>query len=270
VLLSRLDSAVRAHLREPFRVLDAVDSLRRSMGERARQSSPLTRWIWRAEERRVARLEADAIDAYDRVVVVSAEDAGELDAVVVSNGVSIAPLTNAPRPFDFAFWGRLGYFANADAARWLLDEIWPAIRAARPDATLLLGGADAPAAIRAADGRDGIRVISPIADVAALARSVKVAIFPIRFGTGQSNKVLEAAEAGCAIAATPKAIRGLDALTRFAHVAGDADGLAHAAVAALSDDASGVALRHAVASNFNSSDTLDRLAEIVRRREAAA
>lgn len=267
VLLSRLDACVRSQLPDGFRVLDAVDSLRRSMIERARESSPLTSWFWRAESKRVARAEASAARAYDRVVVVSEEDRAELSAVAVPNGVAIAPLGDAPRAFDFAFWGRLAYFANADAATWLLDAIWPAIRARLPRATLLLGGADVPARIRAAHGRDGITVQSPVPDIAALTRNVRVALFPVRYGTGQSNKVLEAAEGGCAIVATSKAMRGLDALARLASIADDAASLADAAVNARQN---GLALRAAVEAHYARQQTLASLVAIVRRAEAAA
>jgi glycosyltransferase involved in cell wall biosynthesis len=274
VLLSRLDPWVRAFRPDGFFVLDAIDSLRRSMAERSRESSPPARWFWRAESRRVARAEAGAVRAYDRVVVVSAEDCGELDAVAIANGVRIAPLTEGARPFDFGFWGRLAYFANADAVEWLFDEIWPAIRRRRPNATLLIAGADAPARIRAADGCNGIVVRSPAGDIAALAREVKVAIVPMRYGTGQSNKVLEAAEGGCAIVATRKAMRGLDALTKLAIIADDAQELARSAVAAIADDsrraAMGKALHDAVETSYARRQTLDRLASIVQRREVAA
>jgi len=261
VLLSRLDPWVRASLPDGLHVLDAIDSLRRSMEERAREASVLERWLWRIEGMRVGGAEAEAVRFYERVVVVSEEDCEELDAVAISNGVEIAPLGNAPRRFDFAFWGRLAYFANADAAAWLIREIWPRIRAQRPEATLLIGGADAPAAIRAAHGRDGITVQSPVDDVSALTRSVKVALFPVRFGTGQSNKVLEAAEGGCAIVATKHAMRGLDALTPYTSIAADASGLARAAVAAVPNGA----LRTAVEAHYSRAATLDRLRNVVKR-----
>lgn len=270
VLLSRLDACVRAYLPRGFRILDAIDSLQLSMSERANETAPLARWFWRAEAKRVAKIERDATPHYDRVVVVSEEDAAALNAIVVPNGVAIQPLLSAPRRYDFAFWGRLPYFANADAARWLLDEIWPAIRARKPDATLLLGGADAPAHILAAHGRDGITVQSPIRDVAALARDVRVALFPIRFGTGQSNKVLEAAEGGCAIVATPKAMRGLDALHGLAAVANDTESLAAAAVAALGHRTAGAALRHAVETHYARQQTSEELLSLIRRTDAAA
>ena len=274
VLLSRLDPWVRELLPEGIHVLDAIDSLRRSMAERSREASPLTRWFWRAEGRRVARVESEAAKVYDRVVVVSPDDCAELGAVAISNGVAIAPLTNAPRTYDFAFWGRLAYFANADAVTWLLHEIWPMIRAARPDATLLVAGADAPASIRAAHGRDGIVVQSPVDDVAALARQVRVALLPMRYGTGQSNKVLEAAEAGCAIVGTQEALRGFPALERHAVIGSDGGELARAALTTIADDerraAMAASLRAVVERDFARQTTLEQLAALVRPREAAA
>lgn len=271
VLLSRLDASVRALLPRGLRVLDAIDSLQRSANERAAEGSLPLRWFWREEARRVARAESDAASAYDRVLVVSDDEAHEMRAVAVSNGVDVKPLdADAPRPFDFAFWGRLAYFANADAASWLLQEIWPAIRALQPRATLLIAGADAPPALLAADGRDGVVVRSPVADIAAMARQVRVALFPVRYGTGQSTKVLEAAEAGCAIVATTKAMRGLDPLRKHAFIADDVSELARAASAALSDDVRRRELRRVVETSYARSDVLARLAAIVTRREAAA
>jgi glycosyltransferase involved in cell wall biosynthesis len=268
VLLARLDPAVRGLLPCGLRVFDAIDSLGRSMDERSREGSPLLRRFWRAESRRVARVEDEAARVYDRVISVSADEATELRAEAISNGVVIAPLGDAPRTFDFAFWGRLAYFANADAATWLLREIWPAIRARLPRATLLLGGADAPSHIRAAHGRDGVTVQSPVDDVAALARRVKVALFPVRYGTGQSNKVLEAAEAGCAVVATAKAMRGLEPLHGHAFIADDAAAIARAAISALADESG--AMRAAVETHFARQATLDRLAAVIQDAEAAA
>jgi glycosyltransferase involved in cell wall biosynthesis len=157
---------------------------------------------------------------------------------------------------------------------WLLAAIWPAIRARRPDATLLLAGAEAPARIRALHGRDGIHVQSPVVDMARLARQVAVALIPMRYGTGQSNKVLEAAEGGCAIVATSAAMRGCDALAKHASIANDADGLARAAVAMIGDEARrrpmASALRAVVESTYSRQTTLDRLAALLPGREAAA
>lgn len=276
VLLSRLDPWVRPHLPGTLHILDAIDSLGRSLRERAREAPPLARWFWRAEAERTMRLESELANAYDRVVTVSADDALTFgrNTAAISVGAAIAPLVDAPRPFDFGFWGRLPYFANADAVSWLLDEIWPAIRALRSDATLVIGGAEAPARVRAAHGREGVTVQSPVRDIAALARSVKVALFPVRYGSGQANKVLEAAEGGAAIVATSKAMRGLAALAEHSVIADNAHVLAKAAVALLTDDARRVArssaVRAVVERDHARSDVLAQLASIVRRSKVAA
>lgn len=266
VLLSRLDASVRAHLPRGLRVLDAIDPLHLSIGERARQASFPFRALWRIEERRIARAESDAARFYDRVVVVSPDEREDLGAAAIGNGVELRPLRDEPREFDFGFWGRLPYFANADAVTWLVDEIWPAIRAARPAATLLIAGDGAPRRLRSLHGSDGIFVQSPVADIAATARQVRVALFPVRYGTGQMNKVLEAAEAGCALVATRHALRGLAPLAACASLATSAPALARLAVEALTDRTAGRALRAVVESTYSRAETLAHLAEVVAVR----
>jgi glycosyltransferase involved in cell wall biosynthesis len=236
VVLSRSDAWVRPSLDSKVRILDSIDSLRRNAEERGHASSFLMRPFWRHEERRLARAERNAGEAYDHVVAVNEDEAREFGAagMQIANSVPIAPYDPAaPRRYDFGFWGRLAYFANADAARWLLEEIVPAIRALHPDATFVLGGADVPRSIRAAAERAGIELRSPIPHIPAFARDIRVAIIPMRYGSGQSSKLLEAAEAGCAIVTTPEALRGLPRLAPHAAVASDAARIAANAVALL-------------------------------------
>jgi glycosyltransferase involved in cell wall biosynthesis len=189
-------------------------------------------------------------------------------AGAISNGVEIAPLdADAPRSFDFGFWGRFPYFANADAVQWLLDEIWPAILQRKPAATLAIAGAEAPRAVRRAAERAGVTLLSPVQRMPAFARSVRIALIPMRYGSGQSNKVLEAAEAGCAIVATPQAVRGLDSLAAHASLAADARSLAIAAATLLSDDervrAMAASLRQVVENEYSRESTLRRLRELI-------
>jgi glycosyltransferase involved in cell wall biosynthesis len=253
VILSRADPWVRPSLEGGLHILDSVDSLRRNAEERGRAASLPMRQFWKHEERRLARVERRLGSNYDHVVIVSEDEIGEFGGgvIAISNSVPIAPLDEgAPRQFDFGFWGRLPYFANADAARWLLDEIVPALRERHPAATIAMGGADAPRRLRAAAERAGIHLQSPVADIATFARGVRVAIAPMRYGSGQSCKLIEAAEAGCAIVTTPQALRGLPEIARHASVASDAASIASAAVSLLRDDAGraamGRALRRAV------------------------
>jgi glycosyltransferase involved in cell wall biosynthesis len=255
-----------------FRVLDAIDSLHRNTVERALQAKAPLRWFWRGEARRLARAEAEAADAYDRLIFVSEED-----GLAVSNGVVINALADKPRRFDFGFWGRLAYFANEDAASYLLDEIWPLIRERRPAATLAIGGAHVTNSVRRKANRPGVTLFSPVDHIPELARDIRVALLPLRYGSGESTKTMEAAEAGCAIVGMPKAFRGVSALAAHAYVvsgiASGANEFADAAVALLDNHAErarmATALRAAVAASHARETTLARLAAIAIREEAA-
>ena len=268
VVLARADPWVRGSLGDGMKILDAIDSLRRNAEERGNAASKLSRWFWRQEERRLARAELDASRVYDRIVVVSGEETSEFgaNAVAIANSVNVAPLDlNAPRRFDFGFWGRLAYFANADAAAWLIDEIWPAILKRNPSATCVIAGADAPRSIRRAAERRGIVVLSPVDDISRLARSVRVALIPMRYGSGQSSKVLEAGEAGCAIVATRQALRGLAPFLPHVRVATDPSTFAKAALDLLEPELGagmGGVLRRVVAANYSREQVLDQLADI--------
>jgi glycosyltransferase involved in cell wall biosynthesis len=266
VLLSRMHPWVRESL-EGRTILDAIDSLRRSAGERRKAASPFTRWLWKIEERRMARIEREAARAYGQVVVVSDDETADFgDAVAVPNGVAAKPLDAAARGYDFGFWGRFPYFANADAIAWLLDEIWPAIRALHPTATLIIGGAEASRALRNDARRSGVTLVSPVDDMPSFARDIRVALMPLRYGSGQSTKVLEAAEAGCAIVGSPTALRGLGALAPFTRIESSALEFARAAVDLLTDsDARArmtARLRDVIATHYERSSSLGRLSAI--------
>jgi glycosyltransferase involved in cell wall biosynthesis len=266
VLLSRMHPWVRESL-EGRTILDAIDSLRRSAGERRKAAPPFTRWLWKIEERRMARIEREAARAYSQVVVISDDEAADFgDAVAVPNGVAAKPLDAKARGYDFGFWGRFPYFANADATAWLLDEIWPAIRALHPSATLIIGGAEASRALRNDARRSGVTLVSPVDDMPSFARDIRVALMPLRYGSGQSTKVLEAAEAGCAIVGSPTAMRGLGALAPFTRIESSALEFARAAVDLLIDaDARArmtARLRDVIATHYERSSSLGRLSAI--------
>lgn len=274
VLLSRTDPWVRSHIHSDIRVLDAIDALSRSAEERARAASPFGRMFWRREASRLGAAERTITAVYDRVVVIGYDESAAFPApvTVIGNGVRLHPLdAAAPRAFDVGFWGRLAYFANAHAVRWLLDDIWPRIQQAMPSATLAIGGAAAPRAIRKLAEKAGIRIVTPIDRVSAWARSIRVALLPLQYGTGQSSKVLEAAEGGCAIVATPQALRGFSELARHARAASTPADLAAEVVALLKNEeirrTAAAALRHTVENHYSRQKTLDGFRSVLSVEE---
>jgi glycosyltransferase involved in cell wall biosynthesis len=209
LLLPRLLPHVEGALPAAPLVVDFVDAL----AEAARQASGRdpARWrraYWTAEAPRLARAEERAARGAAVLLATTPADAANLPrgTRAVANGVVLLPPGPASRGPLVAFTGRLMYRPNRLAARRLLEGIWPRVRRAVPEARLVLGGADAPDEIRAAGGRDGVEVVSPVPDMAALLRTARVVAAPVDIGTGTPNKLFEAFEAGAAVVSSPGAI----------------------------------------------------------------
>lgn len=159
---------------------------------------------------------------YRRVVVLSEQDRAALLALnpalqvdVIPNGIDLSrfppPDERAPRTQQVIFTGNYEYPPNQDAALLLAAEILPKIRAKLPDARLaLVGNAPTPEMQALADGH--IQVIGRVPDVGASLRDAQVFACPLRYGAGIKNKVLEAMASGCAVAATPLSMEGIDAV----------------------------------------------------------
>lgn len=275
VQLARLDPWVFRHLPPCRRILDAIDALGANLGERAAASLGLASSFWRVEAARTARLEAACGRRYDAVSVVSESERAAFGerAVALSHGTVLGPPASGARDIDVAFWGRLGYFANEDALRVLLGQIWPEVRRRRPHATLLVAGADAPGWVRRRHGRHGVTVESPLVDRPATLRRVRVAVVPLRFGTGASNKVLEAGEAACAVVSTPEGVRGLPELAGEVELARTPEEVASRVVGLLSSpamaEAQGRRLREVVEACYSRESARRRFAEFVLTVAAA-
>ena len=188
------------------RVVDYVDAL----AEAARQAAnddpaPWRRAYWEAEAPRLARAEARAAAGASVLFATTPFDAAHLPpgTRAVANGVEVRPLSGLARGPVVAFSGRLGYRPNVLAVKRLLS-LWPRVVREVPEARLVLGGADAPAWLRARGGTGGVEVQSPVADMAAFLRTARVAAAPVALGTGTPNKLFEAFEAGAAVVASPE------------------------------------------------------------------
>ena len=206
LLLPRLLAHVRSLPAIP-RVVDYVDALAAAAWEAANDDpAPWRRAYWEAEAPRLARAEARAAEGATVLFATTPFDAAHLPpgTRAVANGVVLGPLAPGPRGPVVAFSGRLRYRPNVLAVKRLLDDIWPRVRRDVPAARLVLGGADAPAWLLARSGKDGLEVVSPVADMAAFLRTARVAAAPVAMGTGTPNKIFEAFEAGAAVVASPE------------------------------------------------------------------
>ncbi len=126
---------------------------------------------------------------------------------------------------------------NVDAATWLVREILPLVRAAVPQATLVLAGSHPTASVRAL-GRNGVVVTGSLdqEELDAQYRAARVGIVPLRVGAGVKGKVVEAMQQGLPLVTTTIGAEGLPGLEHAARVADTAPALAEAVVSLLRDD----------------------------------
>jgi len=107
------------------------------------------------------------------------------------------------------FTGALDYRANVDGLMWFLSEVWPNVRARRPDAVFHIVGGGAGETLREAAEKAGATLTGDVPDVRPyLAQAVVVA--PLRIARGIQNKVLEGMAMARPVIASPQALEGLD------------------------------------------------------------
>lgn len=213
-----------------------------------------TPWPMTSEAQERARL-----DAFDRVIAISAPDAALFSRWLGAQRVLLAPHAHAVCPLPVRetasrvlFIGS-AYLPNVDGLAWLLREVWPLVQTA--GARLDVVGA-AGASLAKLDMPADVQLHGPVADLHAAYVRADLCVNPVRYGSGLKIKSVEALAHGRPLVCTSHAARGLgDSAEPAFLTADDAIGFAAAIDALLSDAARRRALCAAgldlVARHFN-------------------
>jgi len=219
------------------------------------------RWFLARDAATARSFERRACEAFDTVIACTAEDAAVLagagPVIVVPNGADVAGIqpTPLPRTPRIVFVGALYTTPNVDGTRWFCEEVLPGIRAQEPAATVDLVGARPVAKVRALGRLPGVTVHPDVETVTPFLEAARVAVVPIRVGSGTRLKALEAMAAGRPVVGTTIGLEGLDLRPgEQALVADDAAAFGAAVIRLLRDDdyatALAVAGRAAVEAHF--------------------
>ena len=131
--------------------------------------------------------------------------------VVYPNTLPIREIRPSGPANQIIFSGNFAYHPNRDAVRYLAGEIWPKIRKANPSVELVLLGKNPEPVREFAAGDPKVRLTGPVEDaLEEIARS-RVAIVPLRSGSGTRVKILEAWAAGVPVVSTGIGAEGLGA-----------------------------------------------------------
>lgn len=240
----RLAPVIGAHRHRSNRWVLTLHNLASEQAAHALALSPGGRQRWLAGRQRetARRFELAWAGAYDRVVVTSGEDAAALGTgvAVVPNGVDTAAFRPSPVPREprLVFTAVLHWLPNVEGIEWFCSAVWPRVQAAVPSATLDIVGRQPVARVGALAGLRGVRVHPDVASVAPFLARARVAVVPVRIGSGTRLKALEALAAGRPVVGTTIGLAGLGLEPgRHALVADDPAVMADAILAVLGDDA---------------------------------
>ena len=148
----------------------------------------------------------------DVVVCISADEARLLDAKskrpVVVNEPLLARATFSDAGFSdrssvgfVAGWSAGANSPNADGLRWFARHVWPLVLARVPGVKLLVTGDDPPQEVLRF-ACESIEFVGRVSDLEVFYRGLRVAIVPIRYGSGVKLKAVEALQFGVPTVAT--------------------------------------------------------------------
>jgi glycosyltransferase involved in cell wall biosynthesis len=204
------------------------------------------RFVYRREARCLARFEEEAARRASAVLVVNERERQSLAARVpgtrvmtIGNGIDISSFWPVGPPADGArvvFCGVFNYRPNERGAVWFAREVWPRVKAARPDAVLTFVGAHpTPQVMKLAERDRSIEVTGSVPDVRPWLWRSAVAIAPLAEARGLQNKVLEALAAGLPTVTTRVVADGLpEAVFAGCRIADAADDFARSVLECLS------------------------------------
>ena len=215
-------------------VLDMVDVDSAKWTALSRSATLPMAWVYAREAKRLAAFECRAMQAARMTIAINEREQAELDRLlpgarvsVVGNGIDLTafrPTTPPRRDANIVFCGVMNYSPNEEAALRLGRNIWPLVKARRPDARLTLVGAHPTRAVRSLPQQDpAISVTGMVPDVRPYLWNAEVSVAPLRTARGVQNKVLEALAAGLPTVVSAPVFAGLPERVKAACTLSESD-----------------------------------------------
>jgi glycosyltransferase involved in cell wall biosynthesis len=191
----------------------------------AHMPGTLARTKARYEYLRALRYELGTLRRCDRVQVCTRENGEYLAGFLPRNGALRGRLQAGLRagidtarydfspggrePFTMLFLGSFRHEPNVVALNWFVNEVLPRIVARRPEARLVVVGADAPPRHPYADREPAIEIRGFVEDIREPLARYAVFVCPVRSGSGVRVKLLEAFASGIPVVSTRLGAEGL-------------------------------------------------------------
>lgn len=184
--------------------------------------------FYEIESRLLARYESRIWKHFTRSVLIGKKDVEEVQNVCRANGQPVidnyvfgAHGTDVSRftprhdvkirPGHLVFSGVMRTPTNIHAVQWFAANVWPLIRAARPETTWSIVGREPSAEVRELASLPGVEVTGTVPDTSVPIAEAAICINPMKAGGGMQNKLIEYMASGKAVVATSVANEGIEA-----------------------------------------------------------
>jgi sugar transferase (PEP-CTERM/EpsH1 system associated) len=211
-----------ARVSDARKILDAHNSLwllYKRLWETMEPGPP--KWLLGRDWRLLKGYEGRVCREFDAVLAVSQEDkaalqesAGQpLDITVIPIAVDtdeVTPVARQPGANHILHMGTMYWPPNIDGVWWFIRQVYPHIRAKRPEVTFDIVGARPPQEILdlRRDGR-GINVTGYVEDPTPYLEQAGVMVVPLRAGGGMRVKILNALAQGLPVVSTSLGCEGI-------------------------------------------------------------
>lgn len=209
-------------------VVDFCDVDSAKFAAYADSSRGLVRHMHNREARLLSAFEQQVARRADYSLFVSAAEAAlfrqdaaiDADRVqVLENGIDCvffdpnADFESIDKPDGslIIFTGQMDYRPNIEAVRSFANDVFPAIRAEKPDARFAIVGRNPASEVEALADRNGIMVTGGVEDIRSWLAAADIVVAPLRTARGIQNKVLEAMAMARPVVASALAFEGIDA-----------------------------------------------------------
>lgn len=206
----------------------------------------LFRWYYNLQGKRLWKWERKNFTSAEAVLAISSDDTTTYREWSPYFPVEYLPVSlpdipvfdSRPQQFTAAFIGALDWLPNRKGIEVFLQEAWPIVRGAIPEATLHLAGRHAPEGW--SDSLpEGVVWHGEVENAHAYMQQYAVSIVPLWAGSGLKIKVVEAIAAAIPVVTTPIGAEGLpDGAAEYLHIGATGKDLANATIACLQNQAS--------------------------------
>ena len=187
----------------------------RQVAENARHG--FKRWYLKHLALTLRAYELEHVNDYDGVACITGIDADYFRRNGCRRPIEVIPFGIEPppqpqvasNPKALFHIGAMDWIPNQEGVAWLLEEVWPEIHRAVPEARLYLAGRKMPEQWTAKT-IPGVEVLGEVPDAAGFIADKQINIVPLLSGGGIRVKIIEAMSMGKTVVSTTVGAQGID------------------------------------------------------------